>query len=183
MRTRFLIGVIALLIFNCGSSKSEAELATEARAFSDLKTMVATKTIRFDAQTAYPFQTNDVITVTNALMRQTENANGRFSLSANNDFLEIRQDSAKAKLSYFGELRTASYADANDTSIKFDNIIEAYSVSENDKKKTITISFKVRNATEQFNIKMLLYPSKKANVAIYGSNRTTIQYNGDIEKI
>lgn len=181
MKTRLLIGIIALFIFNCGSSKSEAELIAEQKAYKELIKEVDSKNVRFDAQTAFPFQTNDVIVITNALMAQTENGNGRFSLSGNEDFLEIRQDSAKAELSYFGEIRTASYADDNDANIKFNNVIEEYNVSENEKKKTVTITFKVRNDTEQFNVKMILFPSKKANIAIFGSNRTTIQYRGDIK--
>ena len=183
MKTRILTLFAVLLFFCCGSSKTEAELAAEANAYNDLKSLVAKKNLKFDAEVAYPFQTNDVITVTNALMRQTENANGRFSLSANEDYLEIRQDSSEAKLSYFGELRNASYADSRDTAIEFDNVVEEFNVLENDKKKTITISYKVRNETEQFNVKMLLFPNGKANVAIYGSNRTTIRYNGSIEDI
>ena len=183
MNIRILTPFIALFVFCCGSSKTEAELAAEVNAYSNLKSMVTTKMLRFDADVAYPFQTNDVITVTNALMAQTENANGRFSLSANEDFLEIKQDSSKAHLSYFGELRNASYADSRDTAIEFNNVVEDFDVLENDKKKTITISFKVRNETEQFNVKMLLFPSGKANVAVYGSNRTTIRYNGHIEDL
>lgn len=168
------------MLFSCGSTKSEAELAAETKAYNELKSLISSNNLRFNAEVAYPFQTNDVITVTNALMRQTENANGRFSLSANEDFLEIYQDSASAKLSYFGELRTASYSDTRDTAIEFKNSVEHFSISENDKKKTIAISFKVRNAIEQFNVKMLLFTSGEANVAIYGSNRTTIRYNGKV---
>lgn len=51
------------------------------------------------------------------------------------------------------------------------------------KKKTISISFKVKNDIEQFNVKMLLFLSKKANVSIYGSNRTTIRYDGKISTV
>lgn len=136
MKIRWFVTVLNfLLFFSCRSSKSEAELITETKAFDELKLMIESNNIIFDAQVAYPFQTNDIVTVTNEIMRQTENANGRFNLSANEDFLSIKQDSAKASLSFFGELRSASYSDSRDTDIEFNNVIEDYNITKNDKKK------------------------------------------------
>lgn len=176
MKMKLLVLLLALTI-GCKSTQTDLENAKNEDAFNALKTLVDSKQIVFEAQVAYPFQTNEVIEVSNVLMRQTENANGRFSLSANKDYLEIKIDSVKGQLSFFGELRTAGYSDSRDTQIEFDNLVRDYKVKVN-KKKSILLSFKVKNETEQFNIKLLLFSNQKGNLTVYGSNRTTIRYDG-----
>lgn len=169
---------VLILLIGCKSIPTEEEKAVELSAFTTLKTLVDSRNLVFEAQVAFPFQTNDIIDVSNELMRQTENANGRFSLSANEEFLEIKYDSTSAHLSYFGELRTAGYSDSRDTHIEFNNLIRDYKTKINEKKRHISISFKVKNETEQFNIKLLLFSNEKGNLIVYGSNRTTIRYDG-----
>lgn len=183
MRKSILIIFFALLLFNCGSSKTDAQIVVDELAFTELKQLVNKASFRIDAESAYPMQSSDVIDVTNVLMRQTENVGGRMSLSGNEDFLLIRDNSAKANLSYFGELRTAGYSDQRDTSIIFDNKTLSYEVTENDKKKQLLISFKVRNDVEQFMIKMVVFSNQYANISIYGSNRTAIRYRGKLKEI
>lgn len=177
MKMKLSVLLLALTI-GCKSTQTDLEKAKNEEAFNGLKTLVDSKQMIFKAQVAYPFQTNDVIEVSNVLMRQTENANGRFSLSANEDYLEFKNDFAKGRLSFFGELRTAGYSDSRDTQIEFDNLVQDYKVKINEKKKSILISFKVKNETEQFNIKLLLFPNQKGNLIVFGSNRTTIRYDG-----
>jgi len=173
----FFIAVYVVLV-GCKSVPTEGEKAVEMSAFTNLKTLIDSRNLVFEAQVAFPFQTNDIIDVSNELMRQTENANGRFSLSANEDYLEIKHDSASAHLSYFGELRTVGYSDSRDTHIEFNNLIRDYKTKINEKKRHISISFKVKNETEQFNVKLLLFSNQKGNLIVYGSYRTTIRYDG-----
>ncbi|BAO77310.1 DUF4251 domain-containing protein [Winogradskyella sp. PG-2] len=170
-----------LLLLSCGSSKRSNALELET--FDAQKLLIGSGKFKFTAETAFSMQSNDVIDVTNALIRQTENANGRFSLSANNDYIIISLNKVKANLTYFGELRTAAYSDTRDTTIIFDQEPQAYKVNENEKKKTITLTFRIKNSTEQFNIKMLLFSNKTASVYIYSSNRTTIRYNGKVSSL
>ena len=183
MKIKMFFGLITFIILSCGSTKSEAELAMENQAFNKMKSLVMTNNFRFNAEVAFPFLTNDVVMVTNALMRQTENANGRFSLSANDDFIVVKSDSVKADLSYFGELRSVGYSDSRDSAIQFNNSVEDYKISENEKKKTLLITYKVRNETERFNVKILAFYNGNANVVIYSSNRTTIRYDGKLTSI
>ena len=169
-----------LLLYSCGSAKNEIELNTETKAYSEIKDLIVSKSFRFNAASAYPIQSSDVINVTNALMRQTENLGGQISLSGNEDFLTINGDSAIANLSYFGELRTVAYSDARDNNIIFDTNHITYDIDENDKKKRIHLNFKAKNATEEFQIKMVVFPNHLATISIYGSNRVAIRYRGEI---
>jgi len=180
MKIRGLFITVFIVLLGCKSIPTEDELTAESNAFNTLKTLVDSRNLVFDAQVAFPFQTNHIIDVSNELMRQSENANGIFSLSANEEYLEIKHDSTSARLSYFGELRTVSYSDSRDTHIEFDNLVQDYKVKFNEKKKSIFISFKVKNETEQFNVKLLLFSNQKGKLTVYGSNRTTIRYDGVI---
>lgn len=179
MKIRSLLISLLIILLGCKTIPNEEDLASESSEFKALKTLVDSRNLVFEAQVAYPFQTNNIIDVSNELMSQTENANGRFSLSANEDYLELKHDSTSARLSYFGELRTSGYSDARDTNIEFNNTVSDYKVKINEKKRHISMSFKVKNDTEQFNIKLLLFSSQKGNLTVYGSNRTTIRYDGE----
>ena len=178
MKFRVFIIAVYVVLVGCKSVSTEEEKAVELSAFTTLKTFIDSRNLVFEAQVAFPFQTNDIIDVSHELMRQTENANGRFSLSANEDYLVIKRDSASAHLTYFGELRTAGYSASRDTHIEFNNLIRDYKIKINEKKRHISISFKVKNETEQFNVKLLLFSNQKGNLIVYGSNRTTIRYDG-----
>lgn len=180
MKIRLLIVVFVLLVFNCGSSKSESEIAAESEAFTRITELINSSNFRFKATVAFPFQSRAIIDVSNAVMRQTQSANGRFPLNDDNDFIEIKNDSAIANLTYFGELRVAAYSDVNNPSVEFDARYQNYQVKVNEKKKTITVSFSVINENERFNVKMLFFPNGNGNTVIYGSNRTTIRYDGEL---
>ena len=178
-----LFGLLLGVCVNCGPRKTQAELAKEENVYNELKRIANSAAFKFTANAAYNIQGNDVVPVTNELLRQTENANGRYSLSANEDYMIVSKDSVKANLSYFGELRTVAYADARDNNIVFEGNPTNFVVKENDRKKTVSINFKVKGESEQFTVKMTLFSKEYCNVSIYGSNRTAIRYEGEISAI
>ena len=90
MKIRSLLISVLIILLGCKTIPNEEDLASESSEFKALKTLVDSRNLVFEAQVAYPFQTNDIIDVSNELMSQTENANGRFSLSANEDYLELK---------------------------------------------------------------------------------------------
>ncbi len=175
--------LILFLLFNCGGAKSEAELAKENRDYNNLKALVDTKAINFKAKASFPMQSNAVVNVTTALLRTTGSNGSRQDLTGNGDYIKVIKDSVSGDLAYFGELRVAGYASANDAGIKFNGEPINYVVLENDKKKDVTIKFKIKNRNEQFDVVMVLFPNKSANVSIYSANRTGIRYSGTIESV
>ncbi|WP_439152378.1 DUF4251 domain-containing protein [Winogradskyella sp.] len=183
MKSKILLSLFVTIFCGCGSTKSESELATELAYYNDIKNLVSSKSFRIDAESAFPIQSSDVMDVNNALLRQTENVGGRISLSGNEDFLSVKGNTAKANMSYFGELRTAGYSDSRDTSIIFDSEMTSIKITENDKKQQVNVNFKVSNDVEQFIIKMVVFSNRYANISIYGSSRTAIRYRGPLKAI
>ena len=175
-----LLGMVIGLFWSCGATKSAESIALKNRQFEALKTLVATKSFVFNAETAYPMQTFAVMQVTNALLRNTGNAPGRISLRGNGDYIKINGDNVQAELAYFGELRVVSSMDPSDSGINFKGVPSAFDVAENEKKQTIRLEFDIRAKTEPFSVIMQLYPNKRATIFVNSINRTSIRYDGTI---
>ncbi len=48
---------------------------------------------------------------------------------------------------------------------------------------TLDLEFDVRSKSDQYNVIMYLYPSKRTRILINSMNRTSIRYDGEIEKL
>jgi hypothetical protein len=179
-KTIVLSGMVIGLFWSCGGIKSAEAIALKNSQFEALKTLVATKSFIFNAETAYPMQTYAVMQVTSALLRNTGNAPGRISLTGNGDYIKIKGDSIQAELSYFGELRVVSSMDPRDSGINFKGVPSAFDVAENEKKQTIRLEFDIRAKTEPFSVIMQLYPNKRVTIFVNSINRTSIRYDGTI---
>jgi len=182
-RIIILIVVVLSLIWSCGSSKSEETMAMKEHQINNLKELVDTKSFIFNAETAYPTQTYAVMQVTNAFLRNTGNTGGHIYLASNGDYIKIMGDTVKAELSYFGESRVVASVDPRDTGINFEGQPTNYKVSENEKKKTLTLKFDINSKSDQYKVIMQLYPSKRAKIFVNCANRTSIRYDGEIEPV
>jgi hypothetical protein len=180
MKMTFLIVVVITLILGCGSSKTEAELAAETKAYNDLKTIVESGAFEFKAEVLYPFQTIGVLQVTNKLLQNTGNTAARVNLATGYN-LVIKNDSAIANLPYIGERRTGgSYFNDNNVGISFNDTVEDYSIKDS---KNINIEFSISDKAESYNITMKLYMDKSAEVNVNSSHRTSVRYRGTIEAL
>lgn len=178
-----LIVVVLSLIWCCGSSKSEETLIKKEHQLNDLKELVNSKSFIFNAETANPMQTYAVMQVTNALLRNTGSTAGRIYVAGNGDYVKIMGDTVKAELSYFGEARVVTSVDPRDSGIHFEGQPTNYKVSENEKKKTLTLEFDIKSKSDQYNVIMQLYPSKHAKIFVNSTSRTSIRYDGEIEPL
>lgn len=177
MRAKFHILLITLLLLSCGSTKNEAELMADSKAYSELKSLVETGNFEFKAEVLYPIQTMDAIRVTNRLLRNTGNSGTRVNLDKGHG-IKFMNGSANADLPFIGEVRISnSYMNSDDTGITFDNVIENYRIEED---KNLKVKFNVSNKTENFEVIMKFFPDKTADVNIVSSHRTSVKYRGSI---
>jgi len=175
-----LLGMVLGLFWSCGGTKSAESIAFKNRQFETLKTLVATKSFVFNAETAYPMQSYDVMRVTSALLRNTGNAAGRISLIGNGDYIKVKGDTVQAELAYFGEVRFAGSMNPRDSGINFNGVPSTFDVSENDKKQMLRLEFNIKEKIESYEVIMHLYPNKHATVFINCMNRTSIRYDGTL---
>lgn len=179
-KTIMLLGMLLGLFWSCGGVKSAESIALKNRQFEALKTLVATKSFVFNAETAYPMQTFAVMQVTNALLRNTGNAPGRISLMGNGDYIKIKGDTVQAELSYFGEVRIVSSMNPRDSGINFEGVPSTFDIAANEKKQTLRLEFDIKEKIESYEVIMDLYPNKQATVFINCINQTSIRYDGTI---
>ncbi len=182
-KTIVLLGLVLGLFWSCGGTKSAESIALKNRQFEALKTLVATKSFVFNAETAHPMQTYAVMQVTSALLRNTGNAPGRISLTGNWDYIKVKGNIVQAELAYFGEVRIVSSMNPRDSGINFEGVPSTFDITENEKKQTLAIAFDVKAKTEQFSVIMQLYPNKRVTVFINSVNRTSIRYDGRLKEL
>lgn len=182
LKTLALLGMVLGLFWGCGGTKSAESIALKNRQFEELKELIATKSYMIEVKTAYPMQTYAVTQITNTLMRNTGNSAGRIDVTGN--FIEVKGDSVRGGLSYYGEVRMANSLDPRDAGINFKGEPHSYEVTENDKKQTLRVEFDIKgNTMELFSVIMELYPNKNATVIVNSVNRTTIRYDGRLKEL
>jgi len=98
------------------------------------------------------------------------------------DYLKVDNNSVNTYLPYFGVLNSSIGYNGNG-SIRINNVIENYKVFYNDVKKKISVKFKGYKNSEAFNIILEIYIGGSASLSIFGSNRSTICYDGIIHKV
>ncbi|MCA0132776.1 DUF4251 domain-containing protein [Winogradskyella alexanderae] len=179
---KFKISILLITfgtLMNCGSSKEKLSSKERSENLEQIRSALESKSFQFNAEFAFPLQSNDVIMVTNELMRGSQNLGGQVNLSGNYDFFKINGDTTEGKLSYFGEMRNVGYNDIADNSIIFSGVPINYSVEEKKNGEKIIIQFDAKNQVETFRIRMVVFNNYDSNVIIYGSNRTAIRYTGN----
>ena len=182
LKTLALLGMVLGLFWSCGVTQSAADIALKDQQFEELKELIATKSYIIEVKTAYPMQTYDVTRITNALMRNTGNNAARIDVTGN--FIEVKGDSVKGGLSYYGEVRIANTLDPRDSGINFEGETLSYEVFENDKKQILSVEFDIKgNSMELFSLIMQLYPNKRVTIFINSPNRNSIRYDGRLNAL
>jgi len=174
---------LLFMLTNCGSRKSEVELFSEQVLFNQLQELISSKSFYFSAEAAFPMQSNYIVAVSNALLSPIGSNGVRQQLSSNDDFLKINNDSVSGKLSYFGELRVANYNDSRDANVEFEGYPYYFKIIENEKKKTITVKFKIKSNSEDFNVSLVVFLNKTSKLLVLGSSRTAIRYEGKVKPL
>ena len=176
----WIILLTLVLFLCCSSTRNVGANTSQESQLNELKEVLATKSFKFIAETAHPMQTYAVTQVTNALLRNTGNTAGTIFLTGSGDYIKIVGDTVTAEMSYFGELRIVSSIDQRDNGINFNGEPLNFVITKHKKRKALNLEFDVSTKTEMFNIVMQIYPSKRANIVVNSSNRTSIRYVGEI---
>ena len=118
--------------------------------------------------------------VFDATWLKTQNGR-RINIMGNINQVEVKNDSTKASLQYFGVVTVSRFS--SESGVNFDDKIEDYKVTYNDKKKKIFISYSAKNKRENYNISITVFKDGSAFVDLYGTHRNNITYEGAIEPI
>ncbi|MGS2739903.1 DUF4251 domain-containing protein [Sinomicrobium sp. M5D2P17] len=165
--------LLLVMISSCGATKNNT---SDSGALTALDSLVKQKQIRIVNNWAYPMATNAMMQV-GILLGPMNNAQ-RINLIGNPNYLEIKGDSVKAELPYFGERQMGGGYNPDGEGIKFDTKISDWEMNYIAKKKLYRIKFKTRKNSESFNVILEMYPNKRTMLMINSTQRNPISYEG-----
>ena len=95
--------------------------------------------------------------------------------------LDVKDGVYKAYLPYYGRAFNASYG--GDGGVDFEGEPEDLSIVKNADKRTITVSFSIKNDNELYDCTLVIGSSGNGTLTIASSNRQTISYYGVVSKL
>lgn len=104
---------------------------------------------------------------------------GSIDLTTHNAYLVVAGDSAQAHLPFFGRAYNAGYS-SNSGGVKFSGPMLDYKNEINEKKKSITISFRVSNEGNTYDCTLSVFRSGSSSLIVLSTHRSSISYSGNI---
>lgn len=106
----------------------------------------------------------------------------QIDLTTRENYLRIREGSASADIPYFGRSFSDGYSSSGG-GIKFDGPMETYSVDKNDKKRRLTIKFKVKGTNDVFSCTLSVSSKETVSLTVSSNKRQVINYTGTIKAL
>ena len=166
-----LLVLTALFLFSCihmhataQDSKKEAKELKKEEQYQGLLRLINTQQYAFRGNKANP-------------------QNGpQIDLTTRDNFLRINKENAVADMPYFGRAYSGGYS-ASGGGVKFDGPMETYEVNKNDKKRQVTIQFKVIGKDDTFTCTLTVSGINNASLSVTSNKRQTISYTGMISEL
>ena len=150
--------VLALILSSCKASSSTAK---DAR-FEQITALIEGGEFAYTVQSANPMG-GKTIQITSSYT------------------LEAKDGIYKAYLPYFGRAHSASYG--GDGGVEFEGEPTDLKISKNGDKRTITISFNIKNKDESYDCSLVTGGGGNGTLTIISSKRSTISYYGMVSGI
>lgn len=177
-RLRIFFGVLfVLLLSNCSGSKAVFSSSAD-KALVD--SLIAKRQFRIVNQWALPTMSSSMMEISSSGILGPGNSGQRIDLSGSGNFLEIKGDSVKAILPYFGERQMGGGYNSDGEGIQFEQVVEQFKIDYNNRKNHHTVKFRANNGTESFELTLYVYPNKKSSLLVSSSQRDAIRYQGTI---
>lgn len=159
----------AMALTGCGASSSSAE-SGQASSRQDKKaaeldvfaSMVERGSFLFTARTTSP-------------------TGGRTIQLTSEYTMKAKEGMYEANLPYFGRAYSASYG--GDGGIEFRGEPENLQVSRNDRKNTLSLSFRIKSGNDQYNVSLEIGASGYGTLTINSQNRANISYYGLVSEL
>ncbi len=177
----FLFGFIAVLIIgSCGSTQSILGTPQE-KAMVD--SLIANRAFRIVNQWALPTMSTSMMKLSSSGILGPGNSGQRIDLSGNGNYLEIKGDSVRAFLPFFGERQMGGGYNADGGGIRFDQVANDISFHYDESKNIHIVRFSAKDGSESFEVTLNVFSNKKSSLLVSSSQRDMIRYQGTIEQL
>ena len=164
----YLISFSVLFLFSltvfAQDSKKEAKEKKRQEQYESIQNIVQSGKYEFIGRKANPQQGRQI------------------DLATRSNYLRINGENAVADMPYFGRAYSGGYS-SSDGGIKFDGIAANYSVDKNDKKRRLTIKFKVDGSDDNYNCTLTISGMESASLSISSNKRQVISYTGLVQEV
>ena len=154
-----MLGLIVFCTVAIAQDGKEAKKQNKKQRYENLKTLVNGQNFEFTGRTANAQKGLQV------------------DLTTRSNFLRINKGSAAADMPYFGRTYSGT-AYAGGGGIIFDGPMEGYTVTFNDKKKSVSVQFKVKGKKDIFTCYLTISGTNTASLSINSQQRQSIRYSG-----
>lgn len=179
--TGILIGFITLfLISSCGSTQTVLGTPQE-KALVD--SLISKREFRIVNQWALPTMSSSMMKLSSSGILGPGNSGQRIDLSGNGNFLEVKGDSVKANLPFFGERQMGGGYNSEGAGIQFDQVAKSMNFHYDEAKNIHVVKFRAKDGAESFEVTLNVFSNKKSSLLINSSQRDMIRYQGLIEKL
>lgn len=151
---------LALIISGCKASSSTSE-KKDAR-YEQMTALIEGGEFEYRVQSANPM-------------------GGRTVQITSSYTLEAKEGIYKAYLPYFGRAFSASYGGSG--GVEFEGEPTDLKITKDDKKRTITISFSIKDKDESYECKLVTGGGGNGNLTIASTKRQTISYQGMVSEV
>lgn len=103
-------------------------------------------------------------------------------LTTRGNSVVIDGEHAVGDLPYFGRSYSGGYS-TSDTGVKFDGQMEGLDIQKNDKKRRITIKFKVRSSDDTYNCTFTISSMETVSLYVNSNKKQGITYTGEIKPL
>lgn len=178
-----------MLSGSLSSCKTNSMAKNEARArdLAALETLYAQNNYRVDIEVVYPFTSAATMQVSNLLLTNTGDTGNRIDVRGDGNFIEIKNDTVKGYLPFFGESRlNAGEIGGTNLSIQIEESLKDFNKQINIKKQKLELEFTAKqegNQNEKYEINLDIYPNKTVIVNINPVYKTFIRYSGSLVPI
>ncbi len=115
--------------------------------------------------------------------RKANPQSGRqIDLTTRPNFLRVKGENASAELPFFGRAFSGGYSNS-DGGINFDGPMDNYSVENNDKKRRLTIKFRVKGPGDTYNCILSVSSLESASLSVSSNKKQSISYTGVVRDI
>lgn len=159
-----LLPLIVLLSFIIqpisAQTKKELKAAKKQQEYELIKKLIDTKQYEFTGEWA------------------TSSKGRRVNLISNPTYLKIDNTTGDGYFPFFGTgFSGAAYTSGNG-GIEFKNELENYTVTLNDKKRQVSIKFKVKGENDYYDVIVSVFAGGNTSITINSNNRSVMTYSG-----
>lgn len=175
MNYLFKLLIISSFIGVVSCKSSEVTNQKKADQFVKLQELIESKSYQIDIAA-----TTQVL---NNILFQTGNSAARIDVRGNGNYIKISDDKVKANLAFFGERQISGNYGRTDGGIQLDDSVQKYTVTKNDKKKTLSIKFNANDGIENFSVTIIASINMRVSIGVNSSHLNRISYDGTIETL